>query len=128
MHVTIHLAAEDPRLADFENLLAKLKRVVPRVDVTYAATSRSGLFESANDRYGEIWYEIGGRKSMNRAATPAIALDVIYRLAGISPPPRDSSPGFAGHPLAANPARAAWAFNLFWPSAIAAAWRFHTKE
>ena len=126
LRVTINLAAEDPRLADFENVLAKLNRTVPRLDVVYAARSRSGLFEG--DRYGEIWYEANGRRAMNRAATTAIVLDTIYRVAGIQPPPRGSGADFAGHPLAARPDGAAWIYYLLWPCGIAVAWWFVNKE
>ena len=128
LRVTIHLAAEDPRLADFENVLGKLKRAAPRVDVVYGANSRSGLFESQGDHYGEIWYEIGGRRAMNRAATEAIVLATVFQLGGIAPPARESGAGFAGHPLAARPVGAAWIFYLFWPFLTAAAWWFVTKE
>ena len=33
-------------------------RTLAHVDVDYAANSRSGLFEIAEDHYGEIWYQI----------------------------------------------------------------------
>jgi ABC-2 type transport system permease protein len=60
LSVTVYLAAEDPRLVDLERgVLAKLARTLPRVSVTYAAQSRSGLFEKPAAHYGEIWYDLG---------------------------------------------------------------------
>src|SRR5207302_8701265 len=66
LRVTVFLAAEDPRLMDLDrSILSKLRRILPRIDVAYAAHSRSGLFEGAGDHYGEVWYELDGRKVMS---------------------------------------------------------------
>src|SRR6185295_17108606 len=63
VHVIVYLSPEDPKLTDLEqNVLAKLRRVLPRFDVSYAAQSRTGLFESADSHYGEIWYQVGRRR------------------------------------------------------------------
>jgi len=123
LHVTVYLAAEDPRLADLERgVLSKLERTMPAVDVTYAATSRSGLFEKPSDHYGEVWYELGGRREMSRSTTEPIVLETIYGLAGMRPPtPVETSP-YPGYPLAKRSASAPWIFFLAWPLAVAAAW------
>jgi ABC-2 type transport system permease protein len=68
LKITIVLSPEDPRLSDFEqNVLRKLRRVLPRLDVDYASSSRTGLFEKPEDHYGEIWYEMNGQKIMERS-------------------------------------------------------------
>jgi hypothetical protein len=123
LHVTVVLAAEDPRLADLERgVLAKLRRVLPEVEVTYAARGRSGLFERAEDHYGEIWYEIGGRRAMSRSTTEEIVLEVIYGLAGIQPPTsRDDAP-YRGYPLATGPKLVSLVFFALWPIMVGAAW------
>ena len=122
LHVTIFLAAEDPRLMDLDrNILSKLQRILPRVDVDYAAHSRAGLFESPGDHYGEVWYELGGRKVMNRSTTEPIVLDTLYQLAQIQPPAHSEESGYSGHPLAASPTGAAWIFYALWPLAVALA-------
>ena len=83
LHVTVYLAAEDPRLVDLErDVLSKLRRTMRHVDVVYAAGSRSGLFERPGDHYGEVWYELNGRREMTRSGTQEIVLETIYRLAG----------------------------------------------
>jgi len=70
LNVTVYLAAEDPRLVDLErNILSKLSRTVPRLQVAYAVGSRTGLFERADDHYGEVWYALGDRKTMTHSAT-----------------------------------------------------------
>src|SRR5262249_32727320 len=52
LRVTVFLAAEDPRLMDLErSILSKLQRILPRVEVDYAAHSRSGLFEGSLEHY-----------------------------------------------------------------------------
>lgn len=119
LHVTVYLAAEDPRRLDLDrNILGKLERVLPAMDVRYAAHSRSGLFEAPGDRYGEIWYELAGRKVMSRSTTERIVLENLYALARIAPPVVPDS-DVAGHPLAARPRGAAWIFYVVWPLAVA---------
>jgi ABC-2 type transport system permease protein len=123
LHVTVYLAAEDPRLADLERgVLAKLERTMPEVDVTYAATSRSGLFERPNERYGEVWYELGGKREMSRSTTEPIVLETIYGLAGLTPPTPVESRPYSGYPLARRSAAAPWCFFVVWPLAVAVAW------
>src|SRR5262249_19248074 len=68
--VTVYLSAEDPRLTDLDrSILSKLDRILPSVKVDYPISSRSGLFEGPGDQYGEIWYEMAGRKTMSRSTT-----------------------------------------------------------
>ena len=48
LRVTVFLSAEDPRLMDLDrNILAKLARILPDVEIVHAAHSRSGLFEGS---------------------------------------------------------------------------------
>jgi hypothetical protein len=123
LHVTVYLAAEDPRLADLERgVLSKLERTMPEVDVTYGATSRSGLFERPSEHYGEVWYEIGGRREMTRSTAEPIVLETIYRVAGIAPPTPIAEQPYPGYPLAKRSAVAPWLFFLGWPVAVAIAW------
>lgn len=121
--VTVHLAPEDPRLADLERgVLRKLRRVLPTVDVRYASTTSTGLFEPVGSQYGEVWYEMSGRRLMSRSTTEPIVLETIYRLAGIAPPDARSEASYPGYPLASMPRGAAPLFYLLWPAAIAGLW------
>src|SRR5258708_3935716 len=127
LRVTVYLSAEDPRLTDLErSILSKLQRILPRVDVDYAASSRTGLFEGAEEHYGEIWYELGGRKVMNRSTTEAIVLEQLYELAELNQPARAeevNESDFPGYPLPARAKGAAWIFYLIFPVAtILAFW------
>jgi hypothetical protein len=123
LRVTVYLAAEDPRLTDLERgVLAKLRRTMREVDVTYAATSRSGLFERPNEHYGEVWYELGGKREMTRSTTEPIVLETIYEIAGLRPPtPIDETP-YPGYPLAARAPLAPWIFFFVWPVCVLALW------
>jgi hypothetical protein len=124
MRVTINLAAEDPRLMDYERgVLNKLRRVLPRLEVNYAAQSRTGLFEGQEEHYGEIWYELGGRKVMNRSTTEPIVIEQLYQFAGIKPPANADEPVFPGYPLAARPNGASTVFYALWPLAVILIWR-----
>jgi ABC-type transport system involved in multi-copper enzyme maturation permease subunit len=129
LRVTVYLSPEDPRLMDLErSILNRLRRILPRVDVDYAARSRTGLFEDAEDHYGEIWYELGDRKAMNRSTTEAIVLEQLYELAGINPPEHVEEDGFAGYPLAARTNKGAtWIFYVIWPLCVITAWWLNRK-
>lgn len=122
--VTLRLAPEDPRLADLDrNIIAKLTRVMPRVTVTNLAQSRTGLFD--NDHYGEVWYEIGGRRLMTRSTAEPIVLETIYKAAGVAAPVPEGGAAYSGWPLDARPRVAAPLLMLLWPAAMAVlCWTF----
>jgi ABC-type transport system involved in multi-copper enzyme maturation permease subunit len=123
LHVTVFLAPEDPRLNDLEqNVLRKLKRILPRVDVDYSANSQTGLFEGAQDRYGEVWYEMGGQKVMERSTIEQVVLEQIYKLAAVTPPAPADEDDFRGYPLAVRARGASWVFYGFWPLAMIFGW------
>ena len=117
LRVTVNLAPEDPRLMDLDrNILSKLERVLPAVEIAYTARSRSGLFEG--DHYGEVWYELSGRRVMSRSTTEPIVLDTIYKLAALPPPAPSPTADYAGHPLTASPRAAAPVYYAAWPILI----------
>ena len=119
LHVTVFLAAEDPRRMDLDrNVLSKLARILPQVEIDYASHSRVGLFEGPGDHYGEVWYELGGRRVMSRSATEPIVLDTLYQLARVQPPGRAEGNDYPGHPLAARPTGAAWIYYALWPLVV----------
>lgn len=125
MRITINLAAEDPRLMDYErSILNKLRRVLPRVEAVYAAQSQTGLFENdvGGERYGEIWYELGGRKMMNRSTTVPIVLEQLYQFARVNPPTPIEEQAFPGYPLAAHPKFAKLIFYALWPVTAVLVW------
>lgn len=116
LRIEVHLAPEDPRRLDLEHrALSKLRRVMPAVEVRYVSATSIGLFEQTSAGYGEIWYDLAGRRTMSRVTTAEGVLESIYSLAGVAPPPETEEAVFRGHPLAA-PARGAGAlFYAFWP-------------
>jgi ABC-2 type transport system permease protein len=123
LKITVVLSPEDPRLTDFEqNILRKLRRVLPRLDVDYSSTSRTGLFEKPEDHYGEIWYEMNGQRVMERSTIEEVVLEQIYKLAAINPPARLDENTFSGYPLAVRARWASWIFYALWPLITLAAW------
>jgi ABC-2 family transporter len=113
--IEVHLAPEDPRRVDLEaHALSKLRRILPHLNVRYMSATSIGLFEQANPGYGEIWYEIDGRRTMSRATTAEAALEAIYSLARITPPV-ESDEVFRGHPLVLPTRSASILFYLVWP-------------
>jgi ABC-2 type transport system permease protein len=120
LSIEVHLAPEDPRRVDLERgVVSKLTRVLPNTRVAYVSQSSTGLFEQAREHYGEIWYELRGRRVMNRATTPEAVLETVYQLAGVAPE-RERDHEFRGRPLAVTPRGASVAFYLAWPGVVLA--------
>ncbi len=118
LKIEAHLAPEDPRRFDLERqTLSKLRRTMPNVTVEYVSGTSTGLFEQADTHYGEIWYDLAGKRAVGRTTTTDGVLDAIYELAGIQSPQEDES-GHRGHPLAAQPTGAAALFYVIWPLAV----------
>jgi ABC-2 type transport system permease protein len=121
--ITVFLSPEDPRLTDFEqNVLRKLRRVLPHLNVDYSSNSRTGLFEKPEDHYGEIWYEMNGQRAMERSTIEEVVLEQIYKLAGIDPPSHSEEGTFGGYPLSVKARGASLIFYGVWPLMITAAW------
>src|SRR5262245_318178 len=121
LHIEAHLAPEDPRRADLERRsFAKLRRVMPKLQVTYVSATSIGLFEQTSPHYGEIWYELDGRREMTRSTTTEGMLETIYSVAGVKAPVEPDDAVFRGHPLAVPPKGAATVFYGIWPAAIVA--------
>jgi len=121
LNLQVHLAPEDPRRSDLErHALSKLRRVMPKLQVDYISATSIGLFEQTAAKYGEIWYDLGGRRTMSRATTAEGVLETIYSLAGVAPPPENEEAVFRGHPLAAPPKGAATVFYGIWPALVIA--------
>jgi ABC-type transport system involved in multi-copper enzyme maturation permease subunit len=122
LRIEAHLAPEDPRRSDLEHrALSKLRRVMPRLQVQYVSATSIGLMEQTSQHYGEVWYELGGRKVMSRVTTAEGVLEAIYDLAGIVAPSENDAAEFRGHPLAVPPKGAATVFYRLWPALIAGA-------
>ncbi len=120
LRIEVHLAPEDPRRSDLEHrALSKLRRVMPRLQVQFISSTSTGLFEQTAPNYGEIWYELGGRRAMSRITTAEGVLETIYDLAAVTPPDNTESV-FRGHPLATTPSGAAAVFYGAWPALVAA--------
>jgi hypothetical protein len=121
LRIEVHLAPEDPRRSDLEHrALSKLRRVMPRLQIQFISSTSTGLFEQTAANYGEVWYDLGGRRSMSRVTTAEGVLEAIYSLADVSPPAENAEDVFRGHPLAATPNGAAAVFYGAWPALVVA--------
>ena len=121
LKIEVHLAPEDPRRVDLERrALSRLRRVLPRTKIEYISATSIGLFEQTAPGYGEVWYELGGRRAMSRTMTTEGVLETIYDVAGIPPPRETDENPFRGHPLAVPPRGAATVFYVAWPVLVAA--------
>lgn len=116
LRIEVHLAPEDPRRIELEHrALAKLRRLLPDVRVRYIANTSIGLFEETSAGYGEIWYDVGGRRTMSRMITEEGVLESIYDVAKVTPATEKDEAVFRGHPLAAPPKGAGTMFYGVWP-------------
>jgi hypothetical protein len=119
LRIEVHLAPEDPRRDDLDHrALAKLRRIMPKVQVAYISGTSIGLFEQTRAGYGEIWYDLAGRRTMSRATTAESVLEAIYSLAGVTPPVENDDEVFRGHPLAVSAKGAGLVFYGVWPGLI----------
>jgi hypothetical protein len=127
--VRAHFAPEDPRRSDLEYRgLRKLRRAIPGADIAFVSSTSTGLFEQASESYGEVTYELDGRKVVSRIITAEGVRDAVFAVANLQMPP-DSQPAdeeFRGHPLAARPRGAAATFYVAWPLVIAG-WAFYSQ-
>ena len=94
--------------------------MLPKVQVQYVSATSIGLFEQTSPHYGEVWYELGGKREMSRVTTAEGVLETIYALAGVAPPQEQDEALFRGHPLAVPPKGAATVFYGIWPALVVA--------
>jgi len=96
----IYLSPEDSRLKEMEaNVLGKLRRTVPRLEISYEDTSRRGLFSSVpDDRYGLIIFEYEGKRAESRSNSPREILPILYELSETKVRP-EKEPDYRGYPL-----------------------------
>jgi hypothetical protein len=121
--IEIHLGAEDPRLSDFRReILDRLERVVPKLRVEYVGAGGTGLFASADPRYGEIWYELGGKRVMLKSAIEPIVLGMLYQLSGTPNPAVAEGERYGGHPLQSDAPGAVLVFFVLWPALVVIGW------
>src|SRR5262249_50193171 len=86
LRIEAHLAPQDGRRADLERqTLSKLRRIMPDLQVDYISATSIGLFEQTAEHYGEVWYEMSGRRILNRLTTPEAVLDTIFEIANVQP-------------------------------------------
>ena len=97
LRIEAHLAPQDGRRADLERqTLSKLRRIMPDVQIDYISATSIGLFEQTAEHYGEVWYEMGGRRVLNRLTTPEAVLETIFEVANVKPPDRETIRCFPG--------------------------------
>jgi len=107
LRITVHLSPDDSRLADLErNILDKLRRLVPKLEVTRR--------ESDGDGYGIIEYEYAGKREETRSNSEEEILPILFELSGQAVQAGEP-PEYPGYPLVADAARWGWWFYLALP-------------
>jgi ABC-2 family transporter protein len=101
--VSVHLAPEDSRYADFRrNVLAKLERALPNLAVRLVAAGQTIVGSTGDDAYGEIEYRYAGRSAKSRSTSHREVLPIIYELAGIPVPAPIAGEDYPGYPLTSS--------------------------
>jgi ABC-type transport system involved in multi-copper enzyme maturation permease subunit len=119
----IYLSPEDSRLKEMEaNVLGKLRRTVPRLEIRDEDTSHRGLFSSVpDDRYGLLIFEYEGKRAESRSNSPREILPIIYELSGTKVRP-EKEPDYRGYPLVADATGyAVWFYGIL-PAFILFSW------
>jgi len=116
LKITIHLTREDGRFYDFEHeILAKLRRIVPHLQVVFIKTQSAGLFGAADDEnYGLIEYDYDGRHAQSYSNSRQEILPLLHNLAGQKVTP-DKVSEYTGHPLVTDAGIYQWWFYLVLP-------------
>ncbi len=114
--ITIHLDPQDSRLLDLEqDVLAKLRRSVPKLHVKYVQVKSADLFAaSEDDNYGLIQYEYSGQHDQSYSNSQNEILPIIYNLSGLQVVP-DPVSTYRGHPLVAEVTDSRWWFYIILP-------------
>jgi hypothetical protein len=123
LNITIYLSPDDSRLREMEtNVLAKLRRIMPNINVRYAEVTNVGPFGAPDDdRYGLLTFEYRGSRDESRSNSFREILPILHSLAGVTVKPVETPP-FVGHPLVADTTLAAWWFYGILPAIIVGCW------
>jgi len=121
--ITLYLSPDDSRAREMEsNVLAKLKRAVPHMEIRYGTVAKAGMFGPSNDdRYGLVIYQYGGKREESRSNSPREVLPIVNELAGLSVKAGDSSP-FPGYPLVTQADSLGIWFYVLLPALTLVAW------
>ena len=123
LFVWIYLSPEDSRLKEMEaNVLGKLRRTVPRLEIHYQDTTGRALFSSVPDeRYGLIIYEYEGKRAESRSNSPREILPLLHELSGSTVTP-EKEPDYRGYPVVADAAGyGVWFYGIL-PALILFCW------
>jgi hypothetical protein len=114
--IIIHLDPLDSRLLDMEqDVLAKLRRNVPKLIVKYSQAKQKALFSATeDDNYGIIEYEYNNQHDQSYSNSQHEILPIIYKLAGLQVVP-DPVSTYQGHPHIAEETSSRWWFYIFLP-------------
>jgi ABC-2 type transport system permease protein len=112
--ILVHLEREDSRARELAaNVLAKLERLVPDLDVRWVATGAPGAFAAAgDDRYGLLEFQYRGLERQTRSNSSREILPLLHELSGARPSAAQQAT-YEGHPHDGDTrAPAVWFFGI----------------
>jgi ABC-2 type transport system permease protein len=128
LKISVNLASNDSRLADLDrNVLSKLPRIMPRVNISYPETSSTSLFGGTTGaNYGQVTYTYGGKQGTSRATTARELLPLIEALDGQNVTP-DKTAVYPGYPLVSSAQSSSVWFYLLLPLVALVGWWFNQR-
>ncbi len=116
LKITVHLSRDDSRYYDLDHeVLSKLRRLVPDLEVIFADTEPTEMFASSGgDKYGLIEYDYAGKHDESYSNSEQEILPLIHTLAGRHVEPAELPP-YSGHPLVVDLSGSEWLFYLIMP-------------
>jgi ABC-2 type transport system permease protein len=112
--ILVHLDREDSRARELAtNVLAKLERLVPNLNVQWVAAGAPSVFAApGDDRYGLLQFNYQARTLQTRSNSSREILSLLHELAGTIAPAA-SPASYRGHPHVADTrAPATWFYGL----------------
>ncbi len=123
LRVDVNLNPDDPRWMDLERqVIAKLKRQVPKLELRLLPTGAGPFGGEAGDRYGEVAYRYEGRSDSSRSTSPEEVLPLLWALTRTPPPPEEAGAPYPGYPLVPVDSWSGPWFMALLPALLAAFW------
>lgn len=121
--IEVHLDPEDPRWMDLNRqIISKLRRVVPRVEIHLGDTSSGRFGGSTGEHYGEVIYAYQGRQEISRSTSPEEVLQVLWSLSRTAPPIEEAEVIYGGYPLVSRDRWSGIVFLLLMPLVLVLIW------
>ncbi len=126
--VRVFLLRSDPRAYDLErSVLAKLRRTMPRVSITYEDAGGNQFLSGQGSDYGKVIYSYNGNQTMSRSTNEEEILSIVFGLLGSArAPTKPAESPYPGYPLEVSSRPAEILFYYVLPTVVLCCWALVT--